>query len=119
MRRTAAMIEAPVEASEWPVVYSMSGDLKRRRELGAPQDETPIPPVDAFPEDLDIAIAVDNFSKISDYPVNHVQHSWAGLRTLRETGCQSWARPKFQQFFWLAGQGGFGVQTSPALGVNC
>jgi len=41
----------------------------------------PSPPVDAFPEDLDIAVAVDNFSKISNYPVNDGEHSWAGLRT--------------------------------------
>ena len=53
MRRTAAMIEAPVEAGEWPVVYSMSGDLYFKPEgaslMVSPQDETPSPPVDAFP----------------------------------------------------------------------
>ena len=121
MRRTAAMIEAPVEASEWPVVHSISGNLYFKPEgtslMVSPQDETPSPPMDAFPEDLDIAIALDNFSKISDYPVNHVQHSWAGLRTfapdrLPVVGPDS----NSNGFFWLAGQGGFGVQTSPALG---
>ena len=121
MRRTAAMIKAPVEASEWPVVHNISGNLYFKPEgtslMVSPQDETPSPPMDAFPEDLDIAIALDNFSKISDYPVNHVQHSWAGLRTfapdrLPVVGPDS----NSNGFFWLAGQGGFGVQTSPALG---
>ncbi len=121
MRRTAAMIAAPVGASGWPVVHTISGNLYFKPEgiglMLSPQDETPSPPVDAFPEELDIAIALDNFSKICDYPVDHVQHSWAGLRTFAPDrfpvlGPDSNAGG----FFWFAGLGGFGVQTSPALG---
>lgn len=83
----------------------------------SPQDETPSPPVDAFPKDLDIAIALDIFFKNIDYPVNHVQHSWAGLRTFAPDRFPVVGPdPNSDFFFWLAGQGGFGVQTSPALG---
>lgn len=121
MRRTAALIKAPQGANNWPAVNTIAKNLYFKPEgsrlMVCPQDETPSQPMDAFPEDLDIAIALDNFSKVSDYPVDHVQHSWAGLRTFAPDRFPVLGSdPTSEDFFWLAGQGGFGVQTSPALG---
>ena len=83
----------------------------------SPQDETESDAVDAFPEEIDIATAVDRFERFCDHPVKSIKRSWAGLRTLAPdrvpvVGPSS----NNQQFIWLSGQGGFGVQTSPALG---
>ena len=121
MRRTAVLIGAPEGVNDWPVVHTIASDLYFKPEspglMVSPQDETSSPPMDAFPEDLDIAIALDNFSKVSDYSVDHVQRSWAGLRTFAPDRFPVLGPdPMSEGFFWLAGQGGFGVQTSPALG---
>ena len=79
-------------------------------------DETPAVPGDAQPEDLDVAIAVDRFMKATNVDVNRVSHSWAGLRTFAPdrtfvVGFDSRAKG----FFWLAGQGGYGVQSAPGV----
>lgn len=121
MRRTAVMVEGPPEVERWPVVHAIKGNLYFKPEspglMVCPQDEIPSVPMDAFPDDMDIAIALDNFNKLVDYPVSHIKHSWAGLRTFTSDRFPVLGPdPRSERFFWLAGQGGFGVQTSPALG---
>jgi len=81
----------------------------------SPHDEIDTHPCDAAPEEIDIAIAIDRFEQAVDWPVERVERSWAGLRSfapdrLPVYGFDSRAR----EFFWCAGQGGFGIQTSPA-----
>jgi D-arginine dehydrogenase len=81
----------------------------------SPHDEIPTDPCDAAPEEIDIATAIDRFEKVVDWPVERVERSWAGLRSfapdrLPVYGFDSAVRG----FFWCAGQGGFGIQTSPA-----
>jgi D-arginine dehydrogenase len=81
----------------------------------SPHDEIETDPCDAAPEEIDIAIAIDRFEQVVDWPVERVERSWAGLRSfapdrLPVYGFDSHARG----FFWCAGQGGFGIQTSPA-----
>ena len=80
-----------------------------------PHDEIPSDPCDARPEEIDVAIAIDRFQKVVDWPVERVERTWAGLRSFApdrlpvygfDTGVPG--------FFWCAGQGGFGIQTSPA-----
>jgi len=121
MRRTAAIIPASADTQRWPLVHTISENLYFKPESGGlmicPQDETPCAPMDAFAEEMDIAIAAARFEEITHHPVQRVRHQWAGLRTFAEdrkpvVGFDS----KAAGFFWLAGQGGFGVQTSPALG---
>jgi D-arginine dehydrogenase len=84
--------------------------------LLSPADETPQPPGDARPEELDIAIAVDRVQQALDLEVRRVSHSWAGLRTFapdrRPVIGYDAAAPGL---FWCAGQGGYGIQTAPAL----
>lgn len=121
LRRTAAIIDAPAEASTWPVVHTIANDLYFKPEapglMVCGQDETPSEPMDAYPHDIDIAVAMDRFTGFTTLPVSRVAHQWAGLRTFsadrRPVLGFDHAAPRF---FWLAGQGGFGIQTSAGLG---
>jgi D-arginine dehydrogenase len=81
----------------------------------SPHDEIPTDPCDAAPDEIDVATAIERFQGVVDWPVERVERKWAGLRTfapdrLPILGFDRAARG----FFWCAGQGGFGIQTSPA-----
>ena len=83
----------------------------------SPADETPVAAHDAWPEELDIAFAAHYLSECTTLDISHVAHSWAGLRTFAPDrvpliGYDNTA----EGVFWLAGLGGFGIQTSPAVG---
>ncbi len=80
-----------------------------------PHDEIPSEPCDAAPEEIDIAIAIDRFAQVVDWPVEHVERSWAGLRSFAPDRLPVYGfDPAVPGFFWCAGQGGFGIQTSAA-----
>ena len=84
--------------------------------LGSPADETPSPPTDAQPDELDIAIAVDRIQAATTLQIHRIKNKWAGLRSFvadRVPVC-GWD-DRVDGFFWLAGQGGYGIQTAPAL----
>ncbi|HEY0597887.1 FAD-binding oxidoreductase [Sphingopyxis sp.] len=121
-RRTAIVVDAPegVDVSGWPAVIDVDERYYFKPEGGrilmSPADETPSLPCDAFAEELDIALAIDRVQEVADIPVRRVPHSWAGLRTFAPdrtpvAGFDA-AAPGF---FWLVGQGGYGIQTAPAL----
>lgn len=81
----------------------------------SPHDEIPTDPCDAAPEEMDIAIAIDRFQQVVDWPVERVERSWAGLRSFAPDRLPVYGfDPDVSGFFWCAGQGGFGIQTSPA-----
>jgi D-arginine dehydrogenase len=106
----------------WPVVHTIAGNLYFKPEspglMVCPQDESPTEPLDAYPEELDVAIALDRLLDIAEMPVERVLHQWAGLRTFAaDRRPVVGFDPRTTGFFWLAGQGGFGVQTSPRLGA--
>ncbi|HEV2650714.1 MAG TPA: FAD-dependent oxidoreductase, partial [Rhizomicrobium sp.] len=89
------------------------------RLLVSPADETPAVPCDAQPEELDIAIAVERMQGVLEFPVRRVAKSWAGLRSFAPDRTPVVGfDPVGSNFFWLAGQGGYGVQTAPALSRN-
>jgi D-arginine dehydrogenase len=69
------------------------------------------------PEELDIAIAIDRMQLAFDISVRRVERAWAGLRTFTPDHnlAIGWA-PGADGFFWCVGQGGYGIQTSPAAG---
>ncbi len=121
MRRTAAIIPPPENSEDWPLVHTIGEELYFKPEspglMICPQDETPSAPMDAFPEEMDIAVAADRFLQVADHPVERIMHQWAGLRTFApDRRPVVGFDPRADGFFWLAGQGGFGVQTSPGLG---
>lgn len=123
LRRTAVLIDLPegVDATLWPAVVAIDESQYFKPDAGllliSAADETPSPPCDAQPEELDVAIAVDRFETLTGKPVSRVRHRWAGLRVFSPdrspvVGFEASA----PGFFWCAGQGGYGIQTSPALG---
>jgi D-arginine dehydrogenase len=123
MRRTALIVEAPEgsDSQSWPMVIDIDEQFYFRPDAGAlllsPGDETPSDPCDAQPEELDIAIAVDRVQAATTLEVRRIRRSWAGLRSFvaDRTPVVGFAADA-PGFFWLAGQGGYGIQTSPAMG---
>ncbi len=120
-RRTVILLDPPAgsEIAAWPTVLDVAEQFYFKPQAGlilaSPGDETPSPPVDAAPEELDIAICVDRIQQAADLPVRRVTRAWAGLRTFAPDHVQAFGPdPAVAAFFWFAGQGGYGMQTSPA-----
>lgn len=81
----------------------------------SPHDEIETDPCDAAPEEIDIATAIGRFESVVDWPVERVERSWAGLRSFAPDRIPVYGfDAHVPGFFWCAGQGGFGIQTSPA-----
>ena len=81
----------------------------------SPHDEIDTDPCDAAPEEIDIATAVDRFESVVDWPIERIERSWAGLRSFAPDRVPVYGfDADVPGFFWCAGQGGFGIQTSPA-----
>lgn len=121
-RRSALIVDPPPQAdlSSWPAVIDIGEQFYFKPDAGkimmSPADETLSEPCDAYPDDVDLAIAVDRIQQVADIPVRRIAHSWAGLRTFApdRTPVVGFADDA-PGFFWLVGQGGYGIQTSPAL----
>lgn len=121
-RRTALLVAPPegVAVDDWPMLVDVDEQFYVKPDAGmlllSPADATPCPPCDAQPEELDIAIAVDRVQQALDLPVRRIAHRWAGLRSFVADGVPvAGFDPAAEGFFWLAGQGGYGIQTAPAL----
>ncbi len=122
MRRTVVLLDAPrgMEIARWPLVIDAEEQFYYKPEAGkilaSPADETPSPPCDARPDDLDVALVVDRITRACDLEVHHVPRKWAGLRSfVADRTPVAGLDPRAAGFFWLAGQGGYGIQTAPAL----
>jgi D-arginine dehydrogenase len=85
----------------------------------SPHDETASDPCDAAADELDIATAIDRFQSVVDWPVETLERSWAGLRSFAPDRLPVFGFDSVPGFFWCAGQGGFGIQTSPAAAKLC
>src|SRR5262249_48957709 len=84
--------------------------------LLSPADETPSAPVDARAATEDVALALDRANEATTLNLRHVRTAWAGLRTFApDRNPVVGPDPVQAGFFWLAGQGGYGMQTAPAL----
>lgn len=121
-RRTAITVKSPegIDASRWPMVVDIDEEFYLKPESGrlllSPADETPSPPCDAQPEELDIALCIDRIETAFELKVRTVESKWAGLRTFAPDGNPVVGfDPAVPGFFWLAGQGGYGIQTAPAM----
>lgn len=122
MRRTVCLIETETVAdcSDWAAVVDLHESFYFMPESGqlllSPADETPVSPGDAYPLDLDVAAAVDRFEAATTSRVRRVRRQWAGLRTFASDRSPVVGFDlQMEGFFWLAGQGGYGIQTAPAL----
>lgn len=122
MRRTMAVLPAPpdVDSRRWPLFEDASESWYAKPDgaslFVSPADEDPCEPHDAFVDDLVLAAGLDRFERMVTTPVTRVERSWAGLRTFAPDRTPvAGFDPAAVGFFWLAGQGGYGIQTSPAL----
>ena len=87
------------------------------RILGSPADEIPSDPCDAYAEEIDIAVGADRIMQASTLDIRHIRSKWAGLRSfVRDREPVAGFDDGAEGFFWLAGQGGAGIMTAPALG---
>jgi D-arginine dehydrogenase len=101
-----------VDDSEGTFYFKGEGD---RTIWLSPHDEIETDPCDAAPEEMDVAIAIDRFEKVVDWPIEAVERKWAGLRSFAPDRVPVYGfDPTAPAFFWCAGQGGFGIQTAPA-----
>lgn len=122
LRRSAAILPAPEgrDVSGWPAVASISESWyakpEARKLMVSPADEDPVEPHDAWPDDRVLAEGLDRYEQAVTVPVTRVERSWAGLRTFAPDRTPVVGfDPAAEGFFWLAGQGGYGIQTAPAL----
>ncbi|MDQ1182365.1 D-arginine dehydrogenase [Rhodococcus sp. SORGH_AS 301] len=121
-RRTIAVMDAPPEIADThhPLISDMDESFYIKPEgvrlLCSPADETPCPPGDAKPDDLEIARALDEITEATVVTSRRVRSSWAGLRSfVADRTPVVGFDPSVEGFFWCAGQGGYGIQTCAAL----
>jgi len=120
-RRSMAVLPAPegYDVTGWPLFGPARELWYCKAEAGtlyvSPAEEDPVEPHDAYPDDMVLAEGLDRFEQAVTITVNRIERSWAGLRTFaRDRTPVIGFDPSAEGFFWLAGQGGYGIQTSPA-----
>ncbi|NRP73275.1 FAD-dependent catabolic D-arginine dehydrogenase DauA [Ensifer psoraleae] len=123
-RRTAITVDLPdgVDAGTLPEINEIDEDFYMKPEggrlLASPADATPCEPSDVQPEEIDVAWAAHYVEEATTISVRRVAKSWAGLRSFSADKLPVVGfAPGRSDFFWLAGQGGYGILTSPALGA--
>lgn len=123
-RRTAVTLDLPegLDISAMPEINELDEDFYMKpdagRLLASPADATPCEPADVQPEEIDIAWAAHYVEEATTIPVRRVFKSWAGMRSFSpDKRPVVGSTPSRPDFFWLAGQGGYGILTSPALGA--
>ncbi len=125
-RRTAFTSEAPADCDicDWPLVIDAQESFYFKPDAGvlliSPANEDPVRPQDVQPEELDVAIAVDRVETATTLRIRQVRRKWAGLRSfVADKSPVVGFAADAPGFFWLAGQGGYGIQTAPAMGELC
>jgi D-arginine dehydrogenase len=120
-RRTLAQLRIdPPAPADLPLVVDALGRFYFKPEAGgriwlSPHDETPCAAGDCAPEEWDVALAVDRLQQAVDWRVERVERRWAGLRSFAPDRLPVFGFAAGRRdFFWCAGQGGFGIQTAPA-----
>ena len=84
--------------------------------LASPAYETPSLPFDVQPDEIDIAVTVSRVEQAIKVSVGQIEHKWAGLRSFVADNTPVVGFDPYEDgFFWLAGQGGYGIMTSPAI----
>ena len=123
LRRTCITFNPPpgVTAEPWPMAMDADEGFYFKPEAGrilaSPCDEHASPPVDAQPEELDVAHAVDRMERATTLKISQINHRWAGLRSFMADRRPCVGKDsRAEGFIWLAGLGGFGMMTSEALG---
>jgi D-arginine dehydrogenase len=126
-RRRSAFIFAPpadVDCAPWPIAIGIGEDWYFKPDagmlLGSPANADPVAPQDVQPEELDIALAVDRIEAMTSLTIRRPTRTWAGLRSFVADGdLVGGFDAETPGFFWVAAQGGYGIQTSAAMGEAC
>lgn len=123
-KRRSAFIFTPPEGmatAQWPMFLDVMESFYIKPDagmlLGSPCNADPVAPHDVQAEELDIAIAIDNIERLTTLRIHRPKHVWAGLRSFVADGeLVGGYDPKLPDFFWAAGQGGYGIQSAPGAG---
>ena len=122
LRRSIIVFDPPagMDVRGWPFLKTVADEFymlpDAGRLLASPVDEVPDDPCDAQPEEYDSALAAHRVSEFTTLEVKRIAHRWAGLRTFTADRVPvAGFDPQAPGFFWLAGQGGYGLQTAPAM----
>jgi D-arginine dehydrogenase len=121
-RRTIITFDAPAgtDLEHLPFAKTLGDELYFAPESGrlfaSPMDEVPSEPMDAQPDEYEVALAAHRMEERTTVKVGRIHSRWAGLRTFTpDRHPAAGFATDAEGFFWLAGQGGFGLQTSPAM----
>jgi D-arginine dehydrogenase len=122
-RRTAIIVDLPngMDPRRWPAVdeagYGCYCKPESGRMMASPADETPIEPCDVQPEDYDVAVIADWMERKTLIPVRRIVRKWAGLRSfVADHSPVCGFDDAADGFFWLCGQGGYGIMMASSLG---
>ena len=122
LRRTAVIVDPPDghDPSCWPMAIDIAEQWYFKPEAGrlllSPADETLVEPHDVQPEEWDVAVAIDRYTQLTGDVPKRIHHRWAGLRTFApDRAPVVGPDPGRPNFIWLAGQGGAGFMTAPAM----
>lgn len=125
-RRSAFVFTPPegVSVEHWPMVYSAGEDWYIKPDagvlLGSPANADPVPPHDVQPEEMDIALAMHAIGEMTTLSMRRPLRTWAGLRSfVADGGLVGGMDTQAPNFVWVAAQGGYGIQTAPAMGEAC
>jgi D-arginine dehydrogenase len=126
-RRRSAFTFAPpagVDSRHWPCFISADETWYVKPDagvlLGSPANADPVEPQDVQPEEMDIALAMDRIQQMTTLEIRRPARTWAGLRSFVADGdLVGGFDAAAPGFFWVAAQGGYGIQTSPAMGEAC
>lgn len=126
-KRRAAFIFAPpegVDIHDWPMLVSLDESFYIKPDagmlLGSPANADPVEPHDVQPEELDIAMGIYQIEQATTLTIRRPTRTWAGLRSFVSDGnLVAGFDPQVQGLFWVAAQGGYGIQTSAAMGQAC
>lgn len=123
-RRSAFTFSAPagVDASRWPAVVGVDESYYFKPDagqlLGSPANADPVAPHDVVPEELDVAMGIYRIEQATTMTIRRPGHTWAGLRSFVADGDMviGWD-VQAESFFWLAAQGGYGIQSAPGAAL--
>ena len=126
-KRRSAFVFAPpanAQAQHWPMALAADESWYLKPDagqlLGSPANADPVPAHDVQPEELDIALGIDRIQEMTTLQIRRPHRTWAGLRSFVADGdLVGGFDPQAKGFFWLAAQGGYGIQTSAAMGQAC
>jgi D-arginine dehydrogenase len=125
-RRSAFLFAPPagLDCTGWPLVIDVEETYYFKPDagllLGSSANADPVPPHDVQPEELDIALGIHRIEAATTLRIRRPTRTWAGLRSFVPDGdLVGGFAPDAPGFFWVAAQGGYGIQTAAAMGLAC